>query len=254
MSPILSKILEHTLRSLFSEFLTTSKFQFGFKKNSSTNHAVFCFKETINYYCERGSNVFCSFLDASKAFDRLVHAGLYIKLMSRNTPLLFLDIIISWYGELYCHVRWDDAYSKWFCIAAGVRQGGILSPDYYSLYVDDLVLLLMKLNVGCYIRNVFVLALLYADDMALLSPSLRGLQQLLSACEQFCKNWDICLNKKKVTEHVLQKAPKQSLQTDSEWAGSRMGWEMAISGHHLTNRPDFQLLHNWKNQKILSRL
>ena len=50
-----------------------------------------CLKETINYYTERGSNVyvFCSFLDASKAFDRLVHAGLFLKLyFSRHYDLL----------------------------------------------------------------------------------------------------------------------------------------------------------------------
>ena len=90
----MSKVMEHTLRILFSEFLATSKFQFGFKRNSSTINAVHCLKETVNYYCEceRGSNVFCSFLDASKAFDRLVHAGLYLKLLKRRMPLLFIEI------------------------------------------------------------------------------------------------------------------------------------------------------------------
>ena len=130
----MSKVMEHTLRILFSEFLATSKFQFGFKRNSSTINAVHCLKETVNYYCERGSNVFCSFLDASKAFDRLVHAGLYLKLLKRRMPLLFIEIIVNWYGELYCRVRWDDCYSDWFRIIAGVRQGGILSPDFYSIY------------------------------------------------------------------------------------------------------------------------
>ena len=197
MSPIMSKVMEHTLRILFSEFLATSKFQFGFKRNSSTINAVHCLKETVNYYCERGSNVFCSFLDASKAFDRLVHAGLYLKLLKRRMPLLFIEIIVNWYGELYCRVRWDDCYSDWFRIIAGVRQGGILSPDFYSIYVDDLLAVLAKLKVGCHMREAFVSALLYADDMALLSPSLKGLQKLLTACESFCKDWDICLNPKK---------------------------------------------------------
>ena len=188
MSPIISKIFEHMLRILFTKFLSSSKFQFGFKKKSSTLHAVFCLKESINYYCERGSNVFCSFLDASKAFDRLVHAGLFLKLLLRGTPLVFLEIIVFWYSELYCRVRWDDEYSIWFIIIAGVRQGGILSPIFYAIYVDDLVSILSRLKVGCYIRETFIAALLYADDMALLSPSLKGLQLLLSTCEQYCKD------------------------------------------------------------------
>ena len=197
MSPIFSKILEHCLRILFSDFLSTSKFQFGFKQNSSTSHAVHCLKEAVNYYCERGSNTFCSFLDASKAFDRLVHAGLFLKLLSQNVPLIFIDIIVFWYDGLYCRVRWDDHYSAWFRIIAGVRQGGILSPIFYSIYVDELIEILTKLNVGCFISGIFIAALLYADDMALMSPSLKGLQKLLRACEAYCKEWDICLNPKK---------------------------------------------------------
>ena len=38
---------------------------------------------------------------------------------------------------------------------------------------------------------------MYADDMALLSPSLKGLQKLLDACSEYCITWDICLNPKK---------------------------------------------------------
>ena len=197
ISPISSKILEHTLHALFSDCLKTSNLQFGFKKNSSTSSAIFTLKETINYYSEHGSSVYCSFLDASKAFDRLVHSGLFLKLISRKAPLIFIEIIVFWYGDFFCRVRWDGEYSAWFRVKAGVRQGGILSPGFYSIYIDDLIPILMSLNVGCYIRKAFVAAICYADDMALVSPSLKGLQKLLLACESYCKTWDICLNPKK---------------------------------------------------------
>ena len=197
IASISSKVFEHALRILFGSFLTTSTYQFGFKKRSSTSHALFCLKETINYYTERGSSVFCSFLDASKAFDRLVHSGLFLKLLQRKMPLIFLDLIRFWYSDLQCRVRWGDCHSSWFNVIAGVRQGGILSPDFYCIYVDDLVVILKRLGIGCHLRNVFLSVLLYADDMALVSPSLRGLQKLLKACEEYCSNWDICLNPKK---------------------------------------------------------
>ena len=92
----------------------------------------------IYHYVNSGSRVFCTFLDASKAFDRLVHSGLFLKLMERKVPLIFLDIIISWYRELSCRVKWGDSFSNWFSVTAGVRQGGILSPDLYCIYVDEL--------------------------------------------------------------------------------------------------------------------
>ena len=106
ISPVISKLFEHVLKDIFSEHLTTSVYQFGFKKKKSTTHALHCLKGTIDYYINNGSRVFCSFLDASKAFDRLVHSGLFLKLIDRNVPKVFLDIIITWHDGLYCRVHW----------------------------------------------------------------------------------------------------------------------------------------------------
>ena len=197
ISPIASKVFEHTLKIVFGNFVSSSPWQFGFKKRSSTLHALYCLKETVNYYINHGSRVFCAFLDASKAFDRLVHSGLFLKLIERGVPKIFLDLLMYWYGGLFCRVKWDENYSQWFPVLAGVRQGGILSPDLYCLYVNDLITELESLNVGCYVMDVFMASLMYADDMALLAPSVKGLQLLLERCSEFCDRWDICLNAKK---------------------------------------------------------
>ena len=151
IAPIMSKIFEHVLRIQFCDHLSTSSYQFGFKRKSSTSHAIHSLKNSINYYTQRGSNAFCSFLDASKAFDRLVHAGLYIKLLERGIPTIFLNIIMYWYSDLKCRVRWGDALSEWFSIGAGVRQGGILSPMLYCIYVDSLAQILKESGIGCYV-------------------------------------------------------------------------------------------------------
>ena len=185
------------LKILFGRFFTSKPWQFGFKRKSSTVHAVYCLKETVDYYVNNGSRVFCAFLDASKAFDRLVHSGLFIKLIHKGVPKIFLDLIVYWYRSLSCRVKWDDCFSQWFRVIAGVRQGGILSPDFYCLYVDELISILESLHIGCHVLDVFMAALLYADDMALLAPSMKGLQRLLDVCSVFCSNWDICLNEKK---------------------------------------------------------
>ncbi len=90
-------------------------------------------------------------MDASKAFDRLVHRGLFLKLMAKEVPLPLLDIIISWYDGLQCRVKWDGCFSQWFSVTAGVRKGGVLSPDFYSIYVDDLISILKLSEVGCHV-------------------------------------------------------------------------------------------------------
>ena len=215
-------MLEHILKIVFEDFLITSEHQFGFKRNSSTVHALHCLKQTVNYYVERGSRVFCCFLDASKAFDRVVHAGLYLKLIQRKVPIIFLDLIISWYGNLLCRVKWDDSYSEWFCVTAGVRQGGVLSPDFYSIYVDDLIGKLLSLNKGCYVIGIFMAALFYADDMAILAPSIKSLMALLTVCDEYCVDWDVCLNAKK--SKILSFGRKVEMAQDVILNGNKIEW------------------------------
>ena len=153
-----------------------------------------------------------------------MHSGLFLKLLQRSIPLVFINVIIMWYSNLECRVRWGHVMSDWFSIKAGVRQGGILSPIFYCIYVDDLVEILSALHVGCQLKNIFLSILLYADDMALVAPSLRGLQILLTTTERYCAKWDILLNAKKSKNMAFGK--KQSLATlrldgkDIEWVDS----------------------------------
>ena len=89
---------------------------------------------------------------------------------------------------------------------AGVRQGGVLSPIFYCIYVDDLVEILTSFGIGCHLRQTFLSILLYAEDMSLLAQSLKGLQILLSATENYCKEWDILLNAKKTKNMMYGKS------------------------------------------------
>ena len=58
--------------------------------------------------------------------------------------------------------------------------------------VDELAIILKQHGVGCFIRETFRSILLYADDIALMSPTLRGLQSLLDICGEYCMAWNIC--------------------------------------------------------------
>jgi hypothetical protein len=46
-------------------------------------------------------------------------------------------------------------YSHVFAVASGVRQGGVLSSKIFAIYMDDLIVLLKKSGVGCYIIDCF---------------------------------------------------------------------------------------------------
>ena len=138
----------------------------------------------------------CS-LDASKAFDRVNHRTLFKKLDARGVPGYILRILIYWYKNQDMCIRWGDAYSAKFKVTNGVRQGGILSPHLFNVYVDEMSEELNKCNVGCNINEHLINHIMYADDLVPISPSSAGLSQLLHECEKFGTRHDLKYNAKK---------------------------------------------------------
>ena len=69
----------------------------------------------------------------------------------------------------------------------GVRQGGILSPMLFNIYIDDLRDILNKSTIGGSIGGNRINHMLYADDLCTVSLSSAGLQQLLVQCDDYCK-------------------------------------------------------------------
>ena len=58
----------------------------------------------------------------------------------------------------------------------------------FIIYIDQLLLRLRKTGIGCHIHGKYMGILGYADDVTLLSPSIRG---MLSICEEFGKEYFI---------------------------------------------------------------
>ena len=79
------------------------------------------------------------FLDASKAFDLVNHGIiLFQKLLDRGLPLPVIRFLSSWYRAQKMRVRWNNSLSIPFGVSNGVRQGSVLSPILFSVYLDDL--------------------------------------------------------------------------------------------------------------------
>ena len=55
----------------------------------------------------------------------------------------------------------------------------------FTIYIDKFLLRLKKSGIGCHIHGKYIGILGYADDVTLLSPSIRGLNRMLSICEEF---------------------------------------------------------------------
>ena len=193
----LAKILDIIILNQQKDKLETSYLQFGFKKKSSTTMCTFMALETIERYTKSGSEVHVLLLDASKAFDRVDYIKLFDKLLDRGMCPLTVRLLFSMYTQQKLQVKWDNHISDSFNVTNGVRQGGVLSPLLFSVFVDELLEKLKKKGIGCHIDHLFTGALGYADDIILVCPSVTAMNEMIKICENYANEHNILFNGKK---------------------------------------------------------
>jgi hypothetical protein len=154
--------------------------QFGFKAKIGCPHAVYTVRKVTEYYVNNNSTVNLCFLDISKGFDKVNNALLLLKLMKRQLPVALVKLLHYWFSISSSCVRWENMLSEPYKLLSGVRQGGVLSPILFSIYVDDLLNAFSK--HGCVFKGLSVSAIMYADDLVLLSSSMTDLQNMLRKC------------------------------------------------------------------------
>ena len=194
LASCLGKIVDRIILEKYENSFCTSDLQFGFKKGVSTNTCTYVFKETVNYYTNENSNVYSVLLDASKAFDRVNFCKLFSVLLDRKLPGNILKFMLNLYTTQKTRVNWNDSVTDTFEVTNGVRQGGVLSPILFTVYIDNLLKLLSSSNVGCYIGQLFVGALAYADDLVILAPTVKACKTLLKICETYADEYNIKFN------------------------------------------------------------
>jgi len=104
-------------------------------------------------------------LDATKAFDRVEYPTLFRTLMNKNLCPVLCLFLIHVYLSQRIRVRWGNQCSDEAHVSNGVKQGGVLSPLLFTVYIDVLLKDLADAGLGCHIGNVYCGSLGYADDI-----------------------------------------------------------------------------------------
>ena len=152
-----SKIFEKLMYNIVNNFLYKNeviyKYQFGFRKIHSTQHAIITLVDRITSSLDSGDLVIGVFLDLKKAFDTGDHHILIKKLFSYGIRGNTLKWFQSYLTDRSQFVTYDGIESKVLSIKYGVPQGSILGPLLFIIYMNDLF------NV-----SNFLFTILYADD------------------------------------------------------------------------------------------
>ena len=105
-----------------------------------------------------------------------------------------MRLLKHWYKEQKMQIKWGKHFSEPFHVSNGVRQGGVLSPYLFAVYFDDLSNELNNIKAGCYIGEVLLNHLKFADDICVFCPSVRWLQRILDVCQAYAESHGIIFN------------------------------------------------------------
>ena len=163
------------------------------------------FNEIVDHYVHHGSNVYSCLLDASKAFDSVHYGTLFRLFLCKDVPRCLIRLVFDSYIRQEVCATWNKQTSEYFTMENGVKQGGVISPIFFIIYIDPLLLQLRNSGYGCHLNGVYMGALSYADDITLIAPSIGGLNEMLKLCDNYATVYNVMFNSMTMTMTMTMK-------------------------------------------------
>lgn len=245
----LGKIIEKIINIRLSEFLTTNNIlpheQFGFRPNLCTVRQTTRLSNNIIKAFNKRHHTGAIFLDISKAFDRVWHEGLIIKMIRIGLSNQLVKIILEYLSNRSFIVAINDHNSQPNAIEAGVPQGSPIAPTLYNIYTHDIP----KFNLN----NLY----LFADDTAITATSknprfvVSRLQRNVNSLEKWLADWRIQLNSAKTQAIYFSKTRVKFPESKVLIGNQRIEWSNHIK--YLGLIFDKKLTWNANTKAVLAK-
>ncbi|KAL6464878.1 hypothetical protein MHYP_G00271950 [Metynnis hypsauchen] len=222
---VLAKVMLQRLINNITESMLPES-QCGFRKSRSTVDMIFTARLLQEKCREQHRDMFMAFVDLSKAFDTVNRDLLWDILLQIGCPNKFVSILHQFHDGMTSRVKIGGQESAPFLVRTGVRQGCVLAPLLFNIFLICVTQLLHKeiennsgvtvayrldgnlfnirrLQATTKLHRVRVLELQYADDCALVSHTPQDLQIVLDAAVRAYSRVGLTINTTK-TEVVCQ--------------------------------------------------
>ena len=168
--------------------------QTGFRGGHQTHDNALVVRALTERYRHENQPLYCAFIDFAKAYDTVPREKLWRKLEARGVSGWMLTALQAQYSEVPLSVKTPAGLTSPFLCTVGLKQGEPSSPDLFGFYIDDLPHCIEALGPDAALPTLqgsSIPPLLHADDVAITSTTIAGLQLQLLALEKYAATWGL---------------------------------------------------------------
>ena len=143
--------------------------QFGFRPGRGTVDAIFVTRQILEKAKERNIQVHMNFIDFKSAFDTIWRKALWKMMISFGIDEKIVRIIENLYKDTECAVVIDGNITQWFSVKVGVRQGCLLSPNLFNIFLDFVMDEIQSIPIDFHLHERLSCDIRYADDTTLIA-------------------------------------------------------------------------------------
>ena len=210
LTDTLSKIYERVILARIMPVVSTylSTHQHGFRRGHNTEGAAFLLANAVGmgktvHEARRHGMTYTAFIDIRKAYPTVHRPAMFSKLKQAGIGGHLFRAIEAMYHNVQSSVQVGGATSAPYTIETGVREGSVLSPVLYTIFINDLLTKLHATGEGVCIAgdaDCRIAVMGYADDIVLVARTAEGLQRMLDivAAYAHANEFQISQSKSKV--------------------------------------------------------